>query len=72
MVKHKINSNQQEIWSTSGLLINGATRFLRVHPNCVVHPLYQCLKRNMPLRNSIMNIIRMLTIVEEDEQMHRM
>ena len=68
MVKHNINSNQQEIWSR-GFLIIGATRFLRVHPNFVVHPLYQCLKRDMPLRNSIMNIIRMLTIVEEDEQM---
>ena len=55
MVKHNINSNQQEIWSR-GLLIKGATRFLRVYPNFVVHPLYQCLKRNMPLRNSIMNI----------------
>ena len=68
IVKENISRVENSNWS-GGLVRKGALRFHEIHPTLSVHPLYKYLCKDLSLRQQIMNIVKLLTIVEEDEPM---
>jgi len=68
IVKENISKVEEAKWRI-GLINKNANRYLRVQPYLQINQLYRIIKKNLFIRDKIMNLVKLLTIVEEDELM---
>ena len=68
IVKVQVTRIEELSWKTN-LQKKNATRYLRVQPTLNINTLYVHIKHNLCIRDKLMGIIYMLTIVENDEIM---
>jgi len=66
IVDYVIHSREEHIWK-QGLRMKGANRFLRIHNELAVHPIYTIIKERMPLRAELLNTIKLLAYPEISE-----